>query len=317
MRKLLCDAYYAVKPLMPDTVHMFLRRRIMSSQRSRHGADWPILESAGTPPVGWQGWPDGKQFALVLTHDVEGSEGRDKCRDLASLERDLGFRSAFYFVPERYETPAGLREELAAGGFEVGVHGLLHDGKLYRTREIFRERAARINQYLKDWGAVGFRSPLMHHNLEWLHDLNVLYDASTFDTDPFEPQPDGAGTIFPFTVTHPITGHQYVELPYSLPQDSTLFLFMQEPDIRIWTRKLRWIADHGGMAMIITHPDYMSFQGMTDRRHYPVDRYRAFLEHLREEYAGAYWLALPREVATFCSSSKCEAGTPANGETEA
>ena len=30
--------------------------------------------------------------------------------------------------------------------------------------------------------------------------LNIAYDASTFDTDPFEPQPDGVNTIFPFWV---------------------------------------------------------------------------------------------------------------------
>jgi len=25
----------------------------------------------------------------------------------------------------------------------------------------------------------------MHHNLEWIGELNVKYDLSTFDTDPF------------------------------------------------------------------------------------------------------------------------------------
>src|ERR1700746_3430317 len=40
----------------------------------------------------------------------------------------------------------------------------------------------------------------MFHKLDWLHDLDIEYDASTFDTDPFEPQPDGHGTIFPFWV---------------------------------------------------------------------------------------------------------------------
>ena len=40
----------------------------------------------------------------------------------------------------------------------------------------------------------------MLHNLVWLRDLDILYDASTFDTDPFEPQPEGMETIFPFWV---------------------------------------------------------------------------------------------------------------------
>ena len=49
----------------------------------------------------------------------------------------------------------------------------------------FAEKAERINEYLKNWGAVGFRSGFMLHNLDWLGDLNALYDASTFDTDVF------------------------------------------------------------------------------------------------------------------------------------
>ena len=86
--------------------------------------------------------------------------------------------------------PAELRGELQRNGFEVGVHDLKHDGKLYRTKRQFDQRASRINKYLREWGAVGFRSAYMMHQLDWLHELDVLYDASTFDTDPFEPQPD-------------------------------------------------------------------------------------------------------------------------------
>ena len=60
----------------------------------------------------------------------------------------------------------------------------------------------------------------MFHNLDWLHELKIEYDASTFDTDPFEPQPDGVGTIFPFWVTGRQPDEGYVEMAYTLPQDS-------------------------------------------------------------------------------------------------
>ena len=96
--------------------------------------------------------------------------------------------------------PAGLRDWLTDRGFEVGVHDLHHDGKLYSSRDEFRLRAKRVNFYLKEWKASGFRSGFMLHNLSWLGDLEIQYDASTFDTDPFEPQPDGVNTIFPFWV---------------------------------------------------------------------------------------------------------------------
>ena len=58
-----------------------------------------------------------------------------------------------------------LRNYLTENGFEVGVHGLNHDGKYYNSRAIFRERALKINRYIRDWGSVGFRSPSMLHNL--------------------------------------------------------------------------------------------------------------------------------------------------------
>jgi hypothetical protein len=56
---------------------------------------------------------------------------------------------------------------LTRNGFEVGVHDLHHDGKLYSSRQVSR-KAQQINRYLKDWGASGFRSGFMLHNLDWL-----------------------------------------------------------------------------------------------------------------------------------------------------
>ncbi len=96
----------------------------------------------------------------------------------------------------------------------------------------------------------------MHHNLEWIHYLNVEYDASTFDTDPFEPQPDGVGTIFPFWVQEKDNEKGYVELPYTLPQDFTLFILMKEKTTDIWEEKLNWIADNG---IVINAPGLHEF----------------------------------------------------------
>jgi len=142
----------------------------------------------------------------------------------------------------------------------------------------------------------------MHHNLEWLHDLEVEYDASTFDTDPFEPQPDGVDSIFPFWVSQ--NGSDgYMELPYTLAQDSTMFLLLREKTTKLWNTKLDWIADHGGMALLIIHPDYISINASENEPFtYPLSRYRSFLAGVREKYEGCYWHALPREVASYCRS---------------
>lgn len=297
------DFYYLIKPLIPHAVRLRLRAYVASGKRRRNANVWPIKEAAAKTPSWWSGWPDGRAFAFALTHDVEGTKGMERCKDLAELEMKLGFRSSFNFVPEgQYNLPGSLRSFLTYHGFEVGVHDLHHDGSLYRSHEEFRTAAGRINEYLQDWQAVGFRSAFMFHNLEWLKELNVLYDASTFDTDPFEPQPDGANTIFPFWVER-ADGSGYVELPYTLPQDSTLFLVLGEKTNDIWKRKLDWVARNGGLALINVHPDYMAFGGRGSRTEFPAELYEEFLAYTSEQYGKDAWCVLPRDVAEFVNKS--------------
>ena len=310
--------YYSLKPFLPRGLRMAVRRAYARRIVRRAEGVWPILESAGTPPAGWSGWPGDKQFAVVLTHDVESLLGLGKVRPLAELEMSLGFRSSFNFVPEgEYRVPDDLRHWLTNNGVEVGIHDHRHDGKLYCSRAQFRRSAERINHYLNAWGAVGFRSGFMLHNLDWIHDLNIAYDASTFDTDPFEPQPDGIGTIFPFWVPAPgqrsedggqrseVGDRQsvkdgYVELPYTLPQDSTLFLLLGETSPAVWKHKADWIAKRGGMVLMNVHPDYFNLTELCSAdRGYPLTHYREVLLHLRERYAGQFWSALPRQIADF------------------
>ncbi|MBW1899053.1 MAG: hypothetical protein JRI61_08340 [Deltaproteobacteria bacterium] len=293
--------YYFLKPIIPRSIQLHLRRNyLINNKRLEYADRWPIDVSSKKSIDPFHIWPNNKTFAFVLTHDVDTDRGQIKCRSLMDIEKRFRFRSSFNFVPERYRVDPTLRTQLVEDGFEIGVHGLSHDGKLYKSRKIFQKRAVKINEYLEEWDAVGFRSPAMHHNLEWIHDLDIEYDASTFDTDPFEPQPDGVGTIFPFWVQNEDNSKGYVELPYTLPQDFTLFILMKEKNIDIWKKKLDWIAECGGMALVNTHPDYMNFDGgKLGLEEYPADYYREFLEYVKEKYEGQYWHVLPREMARF------------------
>lgn len=292
--------YYAAKPLIPRSLQLGLRRTRIRILRDKYQHTWPIYEPAARGLASATRWPDGKQFALLLTHDVEGPTGRDRCRQLLQLEKELGFRSAFYFVPRRYETPSQLRETIMRQGFEVGVHGLYHDGKLYNNAAIFHQRVPIINDYLKQWGVCGFSSPCAHHNLEWNADLDIRYAVTTYDTDPFEPQGGGIGTVFPFRLRNCQTGREYVEIPYTLPQDFALYVLMKETTIAIWKEKLDWIAQNGGMVHLKTHPDYMSFETDTiGKEQYPLDYYLDFLRYVRQAYAGRYWHVCPKELADF------------------
>jgi hypothetical protein len=292
--------YYMVKPFIPRRIRLYLRRILAIRQQAQSQDSWPIFEAAGAPPPDWKGWPLGRQFAFVVTHDVESRLGLEKVRQVAELEMSLGFRSSFNFIPEGpYRVPDELREWLVRHGFEVGVHDHRHDGKLFQSQERFRASAARIKHFLRAWGACGFRSGFMLRNLDWIHELEVLYDSSTFDTDPFEPQPDGVHTIFPFWVGGGGGTRGYVEIPYTLVQDSTLFLILRQSSTDIWKQKLTWIADRGGMALLNIHPDYMAF----DKDHatwseYPAALYREFLLWVKETHEGDYWPALPKQVAS-------------------
>jgi hypothetical protein len=132
--------YYHLKPLIPRGVQIRLRRRVVLGKRLLYRDVWPIDERAANPPAGWRGWPDGKKFALVITHDVETARGYEKCSRLARLDRELGFRSSFNFVPEGYGVSERLRQDLMKNGFEVGIHGLRHSGNIYASLARFSRR---------------------------------------------------------------------------------------------------------------------------------------------------------------------------------
>jgi glycosyltransferase involved in cell wall biosynthesis len=300
--------YYTLKPYLPWRVRNAVRRFSVRSKLATCNETWPINPNAATMPENWPGWPDRKQFAVVLTHDVESSIGLAKCTQLLDLERSLGFRSSFNLIPEgEYTVSSSTLAAITEGGFEVGVHDLKHDGKLFRSHAGFQKSARRINKYLREWGACGYRSGFMVRNLDWFHDLEIQYDSSTFDTDPFELQPDGTDTIFPFWIPASTAARQpgrgYVELPYTLPQDSTLFLVLRESSPDIWFKKVDWIAANGGMVLLNVHPDYIQFDNSrASARTYPARFYSELLNYIREKYKGRYWQALPREIARFTSN---------------
>jgi glycosyltransferase involved in cell wall biosynthesis/peptidoglycan/xylan/chitin deacetylase (PgdA/CDA1 family) len=300
--------FFLLRPLLPWRLRVSVRRARALRKLRNSSHTWPIDPRAAAVPSSWPGWPAGKQFAFVLTHDVEGRIGAARIRQLMTIEKNYDVRSSFNLVPAGdYPISPELCAHLRSEGFEVGVHGYRHDGCLYRSRRAFEANATRVRHYLQEWGAVGFRSPFMQHELGWLHKLGIQYDSSTFDTDPFEPQPDGARTIFPFWVKGP-NNTGFVELPYTLVQDFTLFIILRETMITRWKEKVDWIAQRGGMILVNTHPDYMSFGGVLPRQgEYPAALYADLLAYVRDKYSGKYWHALPHQVASYYQSAvACE-----------
>jgi peptidoglycan/xylan/chitin deacetylase (PgdA/CDA1 family) len=299
-RSALLSAYYAVKPLMPRALQLALRRAYARRQARVTFPRWPIepilverhhaelrtkLEAAGSDSVPSLGfWPDGRRFAAILTHDVESAAGVRNVRRVLEVERRHGFVSSWNFVAEWYPIEAGLFDHIRAMGGEIGLHAIKHDCKLFESRASFEADLPKIHRYLREWEAVGFRSPATHRNADWMPELGCLYDSSFPDTDPFEPQPGGCCSIVPFFLG------DLVELPITLVQDHTLFEILRADSIEQWTRKSDWIIEHHGLINLITHPDYLD----TPRR---LRLYEEFLEYLAAQSGG--WHALPRDVAQW------------------
>jgi hypothetical protein len=264
---------------------------------------WPINPTCAKKPENWKKWPNNKKFCLVLSHDVDTQKGHDSALRLLEIEQKLGLRASYNFVPERYNLSLEVINEVKRKGFAVSVHGLKHDGLLFTSREIFLERAKKINHYLKLWGTRGFTAPSMIHNLAWMGALDISCGTTTFDTDPFEPQPDPINTIYPFVVKSKENNSSYVEMPYTLPQDFTLYVILNEKTNDIWKSKLDWIAENGGMALLNTHPDYMNFGNQPNgREEYSIQLYTDFLEFIMHKYENQYWNALPMEVADYVNN---------------
>jgi hypothetical protein len=298
------ELFYSIKPLFPRPLQLGLRRAIAGIQRRKHADIWPINEGAALPPPGWNGWPEGKRFAWDLHHDVETSAGQDKCSALMDLEERLGVRSTFFIVPERYPVSESLIEEIKRRGFGLGVHGLHHDGKLFQSYEKFRKDAERINGYLRAWGTRGFSAPSMIYRHEWMHHLDIDHSTGAFDTDPFAPEPSPTPTIFPFIVRAEARANRFVELPCTLVQDHTLFVILKERTIDVWKRKMDWIAAHKGLALFITHPDYMNFDAQRPNgpEEYPTRFYSEMISYVQATYAGQYWNPLSADLAAFVNS---------------
>jgi hypothetical protein len=145
-------------------------------------------------------------------------------------------------------------------------------------------RLPEIRMYAERWQAAGFRSPATIRSAELIPTLGFDYDSSFPDTAPFEPQPGGCCTWLPYFLG------DTVELPITLEQDHTLYEVLGQQDAGVWLEKARILRARGGMALIITHPDYIENEHLTAS-------YRAFLREFAADASA--WKPLPREVAAW------------------
>jgi peptidoglycan/xylan/chitin deacetylase (PgdA/CDA1 family) len=295
------NVYYLLRPLFPVAFRKHLQRIALRGWDAKSFPSWPVdirteklmdtvwrrmLDSSGLQalPFIWF-WPDGHSSACIMTHDVETKFGRDFCGEMMRMERRHGVVSAFEVVPEeRYEVPSSFLDEIREMGCEVCIHGLNHDGHDFTSRELFLERAKKINAYAEEWGARGYRSPVLYRNLEWINALKFSYDLSVPNVGHLDPQPGGCCTVMPYFIG------EMLELPLTTIQDYSLFNILQQRSLDLWAKQISLIREQHGLISFIIHPDYVQDP-------WAKDLYDGLLQYLAElRNSERVWIALPRDV---------------------
>jgi hypothetical protein len=260
--------YYFFRHFLPIPIRRHLQRSYFYGWKKLPFPNWPVdlsvdklhqeylrllMNTKGLDrvPFIWF-WPEGAPNALILTHDIETLSGRDSTAALMDLDASYGFKASIQVVPEkRYEVPAQYVDEIRRRGFEFNVHDLNHDGNLYRDREEFLRRAAKINEYVLKYKARGFRSGAMYRNLDWYDAFNFSYDMSAPNVAHLEPQRGGCCTVMPYYVGN------ILEIPLTTTQDYSLFHILNDYSIDLWKEQVDLIRAGNGLISFIAHPDYL------------------------------------------------------------
>jgi glycosyltransferase involved in cell wall biosynthesis len=298
---LLRDLYYWARPLLPVPVRSILQRIRLRGATKKSFPHWPVdrtvdrlfenlmamaiqARGAESIPFIWF-WPEGKQAACILTHDVEDKIGKAFCPSLMDIDDEYGFKASFQIVPEgRYPVEPDFLQKFRDRNFEICVHDLNHDGNLYRERSQFRRRAQLINNYCKEFGTQGFRSGVLYRNLLWYGDYQFSYDMSVPNVAHLDPQGGGCCTVMPYFIG------DLLEIPITATQDYSLFHILRQYSLDLWKQQIQTIVDGHGVLSFIIHPDYVIETK-------PQSVYRELLAYLRRQCSERnIWAALPRQI---------------------
>jgi peptidoglycan/xylan/chitin deacetylase (PgdA/CDA1 family) len=296
----LLATFYRIKRLIPRGAQLAARRALIRWQGSPVFPLWPYDESVaalmrfaircslcarGRSELSFRWfWPHGAHAAIILTHDVESANGLRNAVRIADIEQERGLRSSFNIVGSEYAVDMGLVNELRTRGFEIGLHGIFHDKSLFSSRAEFEHQRQLLGELALRLRARGFRSPATHRVHDWIAELPIAYDCTVPLSDPYEPQPGGSCSPWPYFLGN------VVELPYTLPQDHTLFTLLGHSSIDLWRDQVERLERSYGLVQCLTHPDpgYLGNR-VNEARYVEFLDFIAARDHL--------WHALPHEVA--------------------
>jgi peptidoglycan/xylan/chitin deacetylase (PgdA/CDA1 family) len=235
-------------------------------------------------------WPQGREFAVCLTHDVdkieEGIEHIMKIKDrfstltfigtllrisnpymnipkIVKIEKELNTKSSFYLLANVYDLNkiSKLVEKIKDYGWEIGLHGNFgthNDAILLKTEKEKLENMLNIkingvrNHFLK------FENPKT-----WIiqNELKFIYDSTVGFNDEIGFK---AGICHPY---HPPTNEWnrlgILELPLTI-MDATLWGYKKYSELRavsIFEELLKTIKNYHGLCTILWHQCALKMRG--------------------------------------------------------
>ena len=293
--------YYALRPWLSPAIRILIKKLQLRGWQKIPFPEWPVdrsveniceqllllslqVHKSDRIPFIWF-WPRGARGCVMMTHDVETLAGRDACAKLMDIDDSFGIKASFEIIPEeRYGVTPDFLDTIRRRGYEIAIHDLKHDGRLFDRHDEFLSRARKINQYAKQYGAGTFRSGVLYRQPEWLDAFQFSCDMSIPNVAHLDPQRGGCCTVMPYFIGN------MIELPLTTTQDYILSYLLGEHSIDLWKKQISMILEKAGLVSFIVHPDYV----MSGERQ---SLYRDLLTYLQELRSSTHlWFALPNEI---------------------
>ncbi|MDD5066392.1 MAG: polysaccharide deacetylase family protein [bacterium] len=204
-------------------------------------------------------YPENKKYYIGVTHDVDNRIGYRYVPEMINVLKKNRIKSTINFLTHSsYKLEKSLVEDIRKEGFEVGLHGDIHDmGLAFRGRRAIRRRLERSLDYL-GFQPFGFRSPslsLSYDLLGALDDLHFTYD-STFQTGSSLYR----STEYPYI--YKLDQYNLFEAPLFI-QDDYFFResrLSEKESLKIFTDLIGQMKKYSGAAIINLHPHIVRFR---------------------------------------------------------
>jgi len=301
--------------IVPGEIRRFIKKLTVIAARKRFKLSsfpsWPIEASVetmrhillqGRPYISW---PQGKKFAVILSHDIDTHEGFANVNKFIAIEKKYGLISSWFVVGSLFASHVPELKALKGQDLEIGCHGYLHDNKLVAlTLSKMKESLLNCGDMIKELGVRGFRSPSLFRSRELFEALEGVfsYDTSVPDTEVFLQYAPHSGccTVFPYRAQGAL-----LEVPITMPLDSTLLALGLSIDemFEIWKNKISWIKKVGGIAHFLNHAE--SYYSGNPKMLGLYERLADFISHDRDCWvtkacdAAEWWSAKEKELISW------------------